>query len=81
MPEKMDLKIKPLTPIFTGGLEGKCDRLRETGIIGSMRWWFEAIVRGMGGHACDPSMHTCKDGQYCDACKIFGSTGLKRVFG
>ncbi len=80
MPEKLDFKIKPLTPIFTGGLEGKCDRLHETGIIGSMRWWFEAIVRGMGGYACDPSMHICKDGQYCDACKIFGSTGLKRVF-
>lgn len=84
MPEKIEFKIKPLTPIFTGGIDGKCDRLHETGIIGSMRWWFEAIIRGMGGYACDPteSKNKCPDenGNYCDACKIFGSTGLKRVF-
>ena len=50
-----ELKIKTLTPIWTGGVEGKCDRLHETGIIGSMRWWYEAIVRGLGGYACDPT--------------------------
>ncbi|MEK7275302.1 MAG: type III-B CRISPR module RAMP protein Cmr1, partial [Candidatus Desantisbacteria bacterium] len=27
----------------------------ETGIIGSLRWWYEAIVRGLGGYACDPT--------------------------
>ena len=80
MPERLEFTIKPLTPIFTGGLDGKCDRLHETGIIGSMRWWFEALVRGMGGYACDPTAHTCKDGNYCGVCKVFGSTGLKRVF-
>jgi CRISPR-associated protein Cmr1 len=24
-----------------------------------MRWWYEAIVRGLGGDACDPSQHEC----------------------
>lgn len=87
----MDFTIKPLTPIFTGGLEGKCDRLHETGIIGSMRWWFEAIIRGMGGYACDPTEHNSScpvekkvNGKevkcYCDACVVFGTTGLKRAF-
>lgn len=35
------------------------DRIHETGILGSLRWWYEAIVRGLGGTACDPSKHIC----------------------
>lgn len=35
------------------------DRIHETGILGSLRWWYEAIVRGLGGAACDPSQHIC----------------------
>lgn len=35
------------------------DRLHETGIIGSLRWWYEVIVRGLGGEACDPTQHPC----------------------
>jgi len=78
----MSIEIKTLTPIWTGGVKGNCDILHETGIIGSMRWWYEAIVRGLGGYACDPSKHQCPDdnGNYCDACLIFGATGLKRSF-
>ncbi len=56
----MEIKIKNLTPIWTGGVEGKCDRLHETGIIGSLRWWYEAVVRGLGGYACDPAEESCK---------------------
>ena len=52
----MEIKLKTLTPIWTGGVEtGKMDRLHETGIIGSLRWWYEAIVRGLGGDICDPT--------------------------
>ncbi len=80
MPEILEFTIKPLTPLFTGGIEGKCDYLHESGLIGSLRWWFEVLVRGMGGYACDPSAHDCKDGKYCDACAVFGATGLKRAF-
>lgn len=53
--KSMSIKIKTLTPIWTGGVNGECDILHETGIIGSMRWWYEAIVRGLGGYACDPT--------------------------
>lgn len=45
----MQIKIQTLTPLWTGGVDGKMDRIHETGIIGSMRWWYEAIVRGLGG--------------------------------
>ena len=56
----MELKIRTLTPLWTGGIDGKVDRIHETGILGSLRWWYEAIVRGLGGEACDPSAGTCR---------------------
>lgn len=62
----MQLKIETLTPLWTGGVEAgnvdriKVDRIHETGILGSLRWWYEAIVRGMGRKACDPSTGKCK---------------------
>ena len=51
----LEISIQPLTPILTGGADRTTDRLHETGIIGSLRWWYEAIVRGLGGSACDPT--------------------------
>jgi CRISPR type III-B/RAMP module RAMP protein Cmr1 len=33
----------------------KKETIKETGIIGSLRWWYDALVRGMGGYACDPT--------------------------
>lgn len=54
--ETMEIKLKTLTPIWTGGVTtGQMDRLHETGIIGSLRWWYEAIVRGLGGDVCNPT--------------------------
>ncbi len=78
----VEIHLKTLTPLWTGGVDGTMDRIHETGILGSLRWWYEAIVRGLGGSACDPSEHTCpdKDRRYCDACAVFGATGLKRSF-
>jgi len=80
-----DLKItlKTLTPLWTGGVDGTCDRLHETGLIGSLRWWYEALVRGLGGYACDPtSEERCpdQDGRRCAACELFGCTGWRRRF-
>lgn len=49
------VKIKPLTPIWTGDANRQNTTLRETGIIGSLRWWYEALIRGLGGTACDPT--------------------------
>ncbi len=54
MEVEMDLTIKTLTPLWTGGVDGKIDRIHETGILGSLRWWYEILVRGLGGQACDP---------------------------
>lgn len=49
------MQIKTLTPLWTGNVDGKCKTIKETGIIGSLRWWYEALVRGLGGYACDPT--------------------------
>ena len=54
------VKLKMLTPLWTGGADGNMDRVHETGILGSLRWWYEAIVRGLGGYACDPTEHECQ---------------------
>lgn len=83
----MDIQLTTLTPIWTGGVEtGKVDRLHETGFLGSMRWWMEALVRGIGGNACDPAGQQClydttkPDDGICAVCRVFGATGWRRRF-
>jgi len=79
----MEILLKTLTPVWTGGVDQICDRLHETGLIGSLRWWYEALVRGLGGYACDPtSEERCpdKNGQRCVVCELFGCTGWGRKF-
>ncbi|KKM11732.1 CRISPR-associated protein [Clostridiales bacterium PH28_bin88] len=81
------MEIKTLTPLWTGGVKsGRVDRIQETGIIGSLRWWYEAILRGLGGKVCDPTTQKClydpekPNNGLCDVCKIFGATGWRRRF-
>lgn len=50
-----DFELHTHTPLWTGGIDGTCDRLHETGLVGSLRWWYEALVRGLGGYVCDPA--------------------------
>ncbi len=51
----MMLHLRTLTPLWFGGLDpGRLDRLHETGLAGSIRWWYEVILRGLGAEACDP---------------------------
>lgn len=79
----MQIKIKTLTPLWTGDVNGNCETLKETGVIGSLRWWYEALVRGLGGYACDPTDENdkCPDnGDICDTCELFGCTGWNRKF-
>jgi CRISPR-associated protein Cmr1 len=88
--DKMQITLKTLTPLWTGGVDQICDRLHETGLIGSLRWWYEALVRGLGGYACDPTSDArCEydpkkpappEKQLCPACYLFGATGWGRKF-
>lgn len=40
---ELTVEIRALTPIWTGDVDKRNSRLRETGIIGSLRWWYEAL--------------------------------------
>jgi CRISPR-associated protein Cmr1 len=81
--DRLLIQLRTLTPLWTGGVDQTCDRLHETGLIGSLRWWYEALVRGLGGYACDPTDEDrCpdNDGKHCAACELFGCTGWARKF-
>lgn len=76
---------RAITPIWTGDADRKGDRyLISSGLLGSVRWWFEVLVRGLGGSACDPSnsQNRCPDkkGNRCLVCELFGCTGWGRKF-
>jgi CRISPR-associated protein Cmr1 len=77
----MEVRIKTLTPLWTGGVNRTCDRIHETGILGSLRWWYEAVVRGYGGWACDPTSTDCDEKNHCNVCELFGCTGWRKKFG
>jgi CRISPR-associated protein Cmr1 len=68
------------TDIWTGDADGQPNSLKHTGLLGSIRWWFEVVVRGLGGYACDPSETKCKDKNHCVVCELFGCTGWARKF-
>ena len=74
-------KFITLTPIWTGNIDKKSPILKESGLIGSLRSWYETIIRGYGGIACDPtSDDQCPQKikgieRHCDVCELFGCTG------
>lgn len=85
-----DYTLAALTDIWTGDADRRGDRTIPTGLLGAIRWWFEVLVRGLGGAACDP---TDKDnrcpapgkkptdsGHRCVVCELFGCTGWARKF-
>jgi CRISPR-associated protein Cmr1 len=82
----LNITLETVTPIWTGGADRKADRLHATGIMGSLRWWYEALVRGVGGRVCsadEPCRYDEDEELYqglCDVCRIFGATGWARRF-
>ncbi|NLW33440.1 MAG: type III-B CRISPR module RAMP protein Cmr1 [Fibrobacter sp.] len=92
-PDVLSIEINALTPIWTGDENGSGDKLCPTGLIGSFRWWYEALIRGLDGYACDPtSEKSCRIDEnklknedeikksICPACYLFGCTGWQRKF-
>lgn len=72
--------LRALTDIWTGDAGRKPDRTISTGLLGAIRWWFEVLVRGLGGSACDPTKHQCQGDRRCVVCELFGCTGWARKF-
>jgi len=77
---KQTYQFNVLTDLWTGDLNGKSGRLIPTGLLGSIRWWFEVLVRGLSGNACDPSDTKCEGRNHCVVCELFGCTGWARKF-
>lgn len=89
--DEQTYQFKALTDLWTGSVKleeenGQLkemtvpDRLITIGLLGSIRWWFEVLVRGLGGGACDPSDTRCVDRNHCVVCELFGCTGWARKF-
>jgi len=76
MAEPLTLKLQTLTPLWTGGLDGKMEHIHAAGLIGSLRWWYEALVRGLGGQACDPTDHSTEHACNFDAGQYEKAAGL-----
>lgn len=45
MIEPLNITLKTLTPFWTGGTDVKVGSIHETGIMRSLRWCYEAIMR------------------------------------
>lgn len=73
-------QFRALSDLWTGSVDGKSDRLITTGLLGSIRWWFEVLVRSLDGSACDPTDTKCEDRNHCVVCELFGCTGWARKF-
>jgi CRISPR-associated protein Cmr1 len=90
MEDPHEYRLKALTSIWTGRANRQGDRLITTGLLGSIRWWFEVLVRGLGGSACDPTRDSNRcpghrkkptdPGHRCVVCELFGCTGWARKF-
>lgn len=80
------LKLRTLSPVWTGDARGFPQGLKMSGVIGGMRQAFEMLVRKHGGHTCNctgESDRRCnfeKGKRVCPACQVFGCTGLSRAF-
>ena len=68
------------TDLWTGDADRKGGHLITTGLLGSIRWWFEVLVRGLKGNACDPTRKQCEGRNHCVICELFGCTGWARKF-
>ena len=83
----LGITLATKTPLWTGDIDQKSGLLHPTGIIGSLRWWTELLLRGMGYYACDPTISSSRrcpeesnDEKYYCACPMFGAACLGRSF-
>ena len=73
-------ELSAKTDLWTGDADREPNRLITTGLLGFIRWWFEVLVRGLKGNACDPTRKQCEGRNHCVVCELFGCTGWARKF-
>lgn len=77
----LDVKAIALTPVWTGNAERQPLHLLETGLLGGLRWWMEALARGVGATVPDPVISHSIYGPTSDPVSlVFGATGWRRRF-
>ncbi|HOI25575.1 MAG TPA: type III-B CRISPR module RAMP protein Cmr1 [Caldisericia bacterium] len=64
----LEVNLKTLTPFWTGGYDGNSETLRDTSLIGSLRWWYRQLL----------DLSESKDTQNED--ELFGTTENSRAF-
>ncbi len=50
--EGITFNFKTLTPLWTGDASRKCKIVKESSIIGSLRWWYEKAIITSGEKVC-----------------------------
>lgn len=76
MSRQMEVPLRLRSPLWIGGLRGAYPKVSETGVIGSLRFWYGGYCRRIGTAVCDGTGDDCK----CAVCELFGRTGLARRF-
>jgi CRISPR-associated protein Cmr1 len=82
------IRLRTLTPLWTGDIEQNSAHIKDTSIIGSLRWWYEALVRGIDGDVCNITSQNPEERcdyeknkhEICNVCELFGCTGYSRRF-
>lgn len=74
----MEFRFKAQTNIWTGGVDRQSDKVHPTGIKGSIRWWYEVLMRGMGLYVCDPrSDDRCSPSSKDAQCIVYADSARK----
>ncbi|MGQ4875969.1 MAG: type III-B CRISPR module RAMP protein Cmr1 [Candidatus Helarchaeota archaeon] len=89
------MKFFTKTPLWTGDIDQNCSTIQPMGLIGSVRWWNEAVLRSLDYFVCDPTnnnKNSCsfkcpttpternKTNYFCISCILFGTQNWRRIF-
>ena len=85
---RVHIEMQTISSVWSGGPDRRSNRLRVSSLVGCLRWWYEVLVRGVGGRACDPAEYSCRYDPHsaapfadvCDVCRLFGAGGWARRF-
>src|SRR5260370_32365939 len=75
------VKLRTLTPLWLGDADRNSSAAKESGLIGSLRFWCEGIARSFGKRVCQGDRCSVEDKRgLCTVCELFGTTSWARRF-
>jgi len=88
--DRVEVRLRCLTPLWLGDVDRDSGAMKESGLVGSLRFWMEGTLRAMGLKVCNPTSGEPRERcprpgpqgkpEYCAACEVFGATGKARAF-